>query len=94
MRKQDLIRAIAKETGKPESLIASIVNATFDTIQGALADGDEVAISGFGTFRVVERPAREGRNPQTGQPMMIGPGRSPAFRPGAALKRAVGDDED
>ena len=94
MRKQDLIRAIAKETGKPESLIASIVNATFDAIQGALADGDEVAISGFGTFRVVERPAREGRNPQTGQPMMIGPGRSPAFRPGAALKRAVGDDED
>lgn len=94
MRKQDLIRAVARETSKPESQIGPVVNAVFDTIQQALADSDEVAISGFGTFRVVERPAREGRNPQTGQPMMIGPGKSPAFRPGAALKRAVGDDEE
>jgi DNA-binding protein HU-beta len=93
MRKQDLIRAVARETSKPESQITPVVNAVFDTIQRTLAEGDEVAISGFGTFRVVERPAREGRNPQTGQPMKIGPGRSPAFRPGAALKRAVGDDE-
>jgi DNA-binding protein HU-beta len=93
MRKQDLIRAVAKQTAKPEGQIAGIVNSVFETIQQALAEGDEVAISGFGTFRVVERPAREGRNPQTGQPMMIGAGKSPAFRPGAALKRAVGDDE-
>ncbi len=93
MRKQDLIRAVAKETSKAESQVGPVVNAVFDTIQQTLADGDEVAISGFGTFRVVERPAREGRNPQTGQPMKIGPGRSPAFRPGAALKRAVGDEE-
>jgi DNA-binding protein HU-beta len=93
MRKQDLIRAVATDTSKPESQIGPVVNAVFDTIQKALAEGDEVAISGFGTFRVVERPAREGRNPQTGQPMKIGAGKSPAFRPGAALKRAVGDDE-
>jgi DNA-binding protein HU-beta len=93
MRKQDLIRAVARDTSKSENQVSDIVNAVFATIQQALADGDEVAISGFGTFRVVERPAREGRNPQTGKPMMIGPGRSPAFRPGAALKRAVGDDE-
>jgi len=93
MRKQDLIRAVARESSKSESQIADVVNSVFVTIQQALADGDEVAISGFGTFRVVERPAREGRNPQTGKPMMIGPGRSPAFRPGAALKRAVGDDD-
>jgi DNA-binding protein HU-beta len=94
MRKQDLIRAVARETSKPESQIGPVITSVFDTIQQALADGDEVAISGFGTFRVVERPAREGRNPQTGQPMKIGPGKSPAFRPGAALKRAVGDEED
>jgi len=93
MRKQDLIRAVARETSKPESQVADIVNSVFLTIQHALVEGDEVAISGFGTFRVVERQAREGRNPQTGRPMMIGPGRSPAFRPGAALKRAVGDDD-
>ena len=94
MRKQDLIRAVARETGRAESQVTPVVNAVFDSIERALAGGDEVAISGFGTFRVVERPAREGRNPQTGQPMKIGPGRSPAFRPGAALKRSVGDDSD
>jgi DNA-binding protein HU-beta len=93
MRKQDLIRAVAKDTSKPESQVGPVVNAVFETVQQALANGDEVAISGFGTFRVVERPAREGRNPQTGQPMKIGPGKSPAFRPGAALKRSVGDVE-
>jgi DNA-binding protein HU-beta len=93
MRKQDLIRAVAKETSRPESQVGPMVNAVFNIIQQALADGDEVAISGFGTFRVVDRPARQGRNPQTRQPMMIGPGRSPAFRPGAALKRAVGEED-
>jgi DNA-binding protein HU-beta len=90
MRKQDLIRAIAEETSRAESQVAPIVNALFLTIQDALAEGDEVAISGFGTFRVVDRPARDGRNPHTKKPMKIGPGKSPAFRPGAALKRAVG----
>lgn len=89
MRKQDLVRAVAKETGLAESKAGQAVNAVFDEIEKALASGDEVALSGFGTFRVVERPAREGRNPQTGAPMKIGPGKSPAFRPGAGLKRSV-----
>ena len=54
-----------------------------------LAQGDEVAISGFGTFRVAARPAREGRNPQTGEPMKIRAGKTPRFTPGASLKRTV-----
>jgi len=93
MRKQDLIRAVAKQTAKPESQVGPIVTAVFDTIEQALADGDEVAISGFGSFRVVERPARTGRNPQTRQEITIGPRRTPAFRAGASLKRAVGDSD-
>ncbi|MEA2511527.1 MAG: DNA-binding protein HU-beta [Thermomicrobiales bacterium] len=93
MRKQDLIRAVAKQTSRPENQVAPIVNAVFDTIEQTLADGDEVAISGFGSFRVVERPARTGRNPQTRQEIMIGPRRTPAFRAGASLKRAVGDTD-
>jgi len=94
MRKQDLIRAVARETGMPETKVTTMINSVFDSIEKALAGGDEVAISGFGTFRVVERTAREGRNPKTKEPMMIGPGKSPAFRPGAALKRAVGGGVD
>lgn len=94
MRKQDLVRAVSKSSGLPESKATVVVKTIFDAIEDALASGDEVAISGFGTFRVVDRPAREGRNPQTGLPMKIGPGRSPAFRPGAGLKRAVGDTDE
>jgi DNA-binding protein HU-beta len=93
MRKQDLVRSVAQQTSKPESQVAPIVTAVFATIEQALADGDEVAISGFGSFRVVERPARTGRNPQTRQEITIGPRRTPAFRAGASLKRAVGDSD-
>ena len=89
MRKQNLIEAVAASSSLPESKVAEVVTAVFSTIQSTLAEGDEVAISGFGTFRTVMRPAREGRNPRTKELMQFGPRRSPAFRPGAALKRAV-----
>lgn len=89
MRKPELIAAVAAKTGLPESKVADAVNAMLGTIQDVLAEGDEVSISGFGTFRVASRPARDGRNPQTGAPMKIKAGKTPRFTPGAALKRAV-----
>ena len=94
MRKQDLIRQVAQETGQTEAAAGRAVNAVFSAITQTLAGGDEVNISGFGAFRVVERSARQGRNPQTGAEMTIGARRSPAFRPGTQLKRAVGDTSD
>ncbi len=92
MRKQELVRKVADEAKLTESQATTAINALFGAIQGALADGDEVTISGFGSFRVVERAAREGRNPQTGETMQIAARKSPTFRPGTQLKRAVGDD--
>ena len=89
MRKPELIAAVAKTAAIPESKAADVVNALFETISDVLAEGDEVAISGFGTFRVAARPARDGRNPQTGEPMKIRAGKTPRFTPGASLKRAV-----
>ena len=89
MRKQDLIRTIARQTSQPESHVSTVVNAVFDTIESSLAAGNEVAISGFGAFRVVDRPARPGRSPRTGGPIRIGARKSPVFRPGARLKRSV-----
>jgi DNA-binding protein HU-beta len=93
MRKQDLIRAVAQEMQQPESQASTAVNAVLDVIQQSLARGEEVNISGFGAFRVVERAAREGRNPRTGGSMTIGPRKSPAFRAGSSLKRAVEGEE-
>jgi DNA-binding protein HU-beta len=89
MRKQDLVRVVAESTGQSEAAAARTVTAVFDSIEQALAGGDEVAISGFGTFKVVERSSRQGRNPQTGGPMTIEARKSPVFRPGTQLKRSV-----
>ncbi len=92
MRKRDLVRAVAEQTNQSEAQAAAAVNAVLGAIEQSLARGDEVNISGFGAFRVVERASREGRNPRTGTTMTIGPRKSPAFRAGSQLKRAVEGD--
>ncbi|HRA47150.1 MAG TPA: HU family DNA-binding protein [Thermomicrobiales bacterium] len=89
MRKPELIAVVARQHGIPEAKAAEIVNSVFQTITKTLAEGDEVAISGFGTFRVATRAGRTTRNPRSGEPMRVAPGKSPRFSPGAALKRAV-----
>ena len=89
MRKQDLVKAVARDAKLTDAQAGAAVNAVVDAIQGALANGEEVTISGFGSFRVVERAAREGRNPRTGEMMNIAARRSPTFKPGTQLKRMV-----
>ncbi len=89
MRKQELVRAVADATQQNDTVSTQAVNAVFSAIEDSLSQGDEVTISGFGSFKVVERSARQGRNPQTGEPMTIGARKSPVFRPGTQLKRAV-----
>ena len=66
-----------------------VVEAVFDTITKTLGRGEDVAISGFGTFRVAKRAAREGRNPKTGEKIQIAASVKPKFRAGKALKEAV-----
>lgn len=92
MRKQDLVKAVAGQTNMPEKQVESVVSATFDAIRDGLAAGEEVTITGFGSFRISERGAREGRNPRTGERIMIAARKTPSFRPGTQLKRAVGDE--
>ena len=65
------------------------VEAMFDTVVKTLSRGEEVAITGFGTFKVVKRSAREGRNPKTGEKIQIAASVKPKFRAGKVLKEAV-----
>ena len=65
------------------------IDAVFDTIVKTLARGEEVAITGFGTFRVAKRAARMGRNPKTGESIQIKASVKPKFRAGKVLKEAV-----
>ena len=89
MRKQDLIREVATEANLSEAQATKAINVFLDTIQNSLANNTEVQISGFGSFKVVERAGREGRNPRTGETMTIAARRSPTFKPGTQLKRSV-----
>lgn len=88
MNKTDLIAAVV-EAGLTKADATKAVNATFDAITTALAEGDKVALVGFGTFAVKERAARTGLNPRTKETIEIPASKTPAFKAGKALKDAV-----
>lgn len=89
MTKIELINAVAEKAEITKADATSAVNAIFDSITEAMANGDKVAIVGFGTFAVKDRAARTGINPLTKQPMEIAASKAPAFKAGKALKDAV-----
>ncbi len=90
MTKDGLVEAVMKAAGiDVKAQAGRAVQAVFDSITGALTRGEEVAISGFGSFRVMKRAARDGRNPKTGEKIRIAASVKPKFRAGKALKEAV-----
>lgn len=89
MNKSDLVSAVAERTGLAKRDCEKAVNAAFDAITSALQAGEKVQIVGFGVFDVKERAARIGRNPRTNEEIHIAASRSPAFKPGKALKESV-----
>lgn len=90
MKKADLI-PVVMTMGDVEvkAQATRIVDAIFDTITKELAKGGEVAIAGFGTFRVAKRASRQGRNPKTGETITIKASIAPKFRAAKQLKEAV-----
>jgi len=90
MKKDDLVLAIQSAAGlETKKQAQEIVEAFFDTIVKTLAKGEEVNITGFGSFRVVKRAARMGVNPKTGEKIQIAASIKPKFRAGKLLKEAV-----
>ncbi|HEU24653.1 MAG: integration host factor [Mesoaciditoga sp.] len=89
MNKKELIDKVAEETGYHKKEIKDVVEGVLTSITKALADGEKVQLVGFGTFEVVKRSAREGRNPQTGKKIKISERKVPKFRPGKAFKEEV-----
>ena len=71
MNLEDLKGAVADKTDVSKADASKMISAVFDSIQDSLTQGDKVAIPGFGTFEVADRPARQGRNPQTGATIEI-----------------------
>jgi DNA-binding protein HU-beta len=89
VNQQELVDAVAQAMGSSKGKAAKAVSATLDMIRDSLKRGEKVAISGFGVFEAVRREAREGHNPQTGEPVQIAASTTVKFRPGKGLKDAV-----
>ncbi|MBI2515028.1 HU family DNA-binding protein [Candidatus Wolfebacteria bacterium] len=90
MNKVGLVEAVMKAAGlEVKKQATGAVDAVFDTITQTMSRGEEVAIAGFGTFRVAKRAARMGINPRTGEKIQIAASVKPKFRAGKALKEAV-----
>ncbi|MBA3017278.1 MAG: HU family DNA-binding protein [Proteobacteria bacterium] len=88
MNKGDLVNEVAKVV-KTKKDAQAVVDRVLLSITKALANGDSVLLVGFGTFKVAERKARKGRNPQTGKEINIAASKVPKFVAGKALKEAV-----
>lgn len=86
MNKKELVAAIANSCGTTQSQAGEFINAFCDTIVGELKGNQNVAIPGFGQFIAKHRPAREMRNPATGQTMMAKAKTSAQFKPAVGLK--------
>jgi DNA-binding protein HU-beta len=89
MTKTELIAEIANQTNLSKADATRAVDAFLTSITKTLQDSGKVTLTGFGTFTVTERAARKGRNPQTGEEIMIEAAKSVRFKPGKALKDAV-----
>ena len=90
MNKAELVEAVMKAAGiEVKKQAGEMVEAVFDTITKTLAKGEDVAVTGFGTFKVAKRAARMGVNPRTGEKIQIAASIKPKFRAGKVLKEAV-----
>ena len=89
MNKTELVAAVAAKAELSKKDAEAAVNAVFDSVKDALAEGDKVSLIGFGTFSVKTRAARTGLNPRTKETIEIPESKVPAFKAGRALKDAV-----
>ena len=89
MNKTELVAAIAEKTELSKKDAEKALKAFTDVVADELKKGEKIQLVGFGTFEVAERPAREGRNPKTGESMKIPASKAPKFKDGKALKDIV-----
>lgn len=89
MNKKVLVQNVSAKAEVTKADAEKVINATLGVISDALANGDTVRLTGFGEFLVRNRAERKGRNPQTGETIVIAATKVPAFKPGKGLKDAV-----
>lgn len=89
MKKAEFIDAVAETSGLAKSDASKAVEAVISVITDSLKQGEQIVLTGFGTFSVRQREARSGRNPRTGETIQISASSVPGFKAGKALKDAL-----
>jgi len=89
MNKTELLSAVAKESGIKKADVETIVENFTNVIIDAVAKGEKVQITGFGSFERRERGERTVKNPRTGEPIQVAASKSPAFSAGSVFKEKV-----
>jgi DNA-binding protein HU-beta len=87
--KSEFVDRLASQRDLSKKQAEAAVDAVIEEIEGALARGEEVSLTGFGKFHVAQRGAREGKHPRTGEAIHIAASQVPRFTAGAKLKQAV-----
>ena len=94
MNRIELAAHVARETSLPRAAAERLIGAVFSAIGDKLARDEAVSIAGFGKFDTRNRPARQGRNPRTGEPVAVPAARLPSFEAGKTLRDAVNRKPD
>ena len=94
LTKDDLVKALAKENGFQLNRAVEMVETLLELIKSTLASGEDVLISGFGKFCVKEKRERRGRNPATGEDMMLAARRVVTFKCSGQLRDKINQQED
>jgi len=94
LNKADLVSRIATRTGVTKKVANDVLSATMDTIVDSVCEGNKVMLVGFGSFAPKSLPARQGRNPRTGEKLQIKASRVPAFSVAKSFKEKVNASKD
>ncbi|WP_049249303.1 HU family DNA-binding protein [Neisseria elongata] len=89
VHKSELVKQAAALSDIPAAAAARLIDELLDTVKAHLRNGSKVSIAGFGTFEVQHKPARQGRNPKTGETIAIPATRAPKFKPAKGLKDLI-----
>lgn len=89
MTKADIVEKIYDKVGFSKKESAELVEMVFDIIKGTLEKGDKIKLAGFGNFVVKEKADRRGRNPQTGEEIIISARKILTFKPSQVLKASI-----
>jgi DNA-binding protein HU-beta len=89
MNKTELVALVADKAEVTQAMAEKVVNSFVDVVTETLSKEEKVVVTGFGTFEVRNRVARRGKNPRTGEEIIVPAQKTPAFKAGKLLKDAV-----